>query len=86
MKLTEQPMNPAIQRLMLLMVSLFFVSCVAVAAYQYFWVAPEKRCEANDAWWDPDTRVCATPIFLPTLTHRPIGSPRATPGPSAAVR
>jgi hypothetical protein len=76
MILTEQPMNPVIQRLSLLFVSLFFACCVAVAVYQFVWVAPAKRCEARGAWWDPDTRICATPIFLPALTHRPIGAPK----------
>lgn len=78
MNLTEQPMNPAIQRLTLLFVGLFFASCVAVAVYQFLWVAPAKRCEDHGAWWDPDTRICATPIYLPDLTHRPIGAPRAS--------
>jgi hypothetical protein len=75
-QLTEQPMNPAIQRLTLLFVSLFLASCVAVAVYQFVWVMPAKTCEAHGAWWDPDTRVCATPIFLPALTHRPVGAPK----------
>jgi hypothetical protein len=79
MNLTEQPTNPLVQRLTLAFVGVFFASCVAVAVYQVLWVAPEKRCDAHDAWWDPQTRVCATPIFLPALTHRPIGAPRVTP-------
>jgi hypothetical protein len=79
MNLTEQPMNQAIQRLMLVFVGVFCVSCVAVAVYQLVWVMPQKRCEAHEAWWDPQTRICATPIFLPALTHRPIGAPKVTP-------
>ena len=78
-KLTEQPMNKAIERLTVLFVSLFAVSCVAVAVYQLVWVMPAKHCEEHGAWWDPATRVCATPIYLPYLTHRPIGSPKLTP-------
>jgi hypothetical protein len=78
-KLTEQPMNKAIERLTVLFVSLFAVSCVAVAVYQLVWVMPAKHCEEHGAWWDPSTRVCATPIYLPDLTHRPIGSPKLTP-------
>ncbi len=78
-QLTEQPMNRAIERLALLFVGLFAISLVAVAAYQVVWVIPAKQCEAHSAWWDPSTRVCATPIYLPNLTHRPIGSPRLTP-------
>ncbi len=85
-QLTEQPMNPAIHRLTLLFVSLFVISCVVVAVYQFVWVIPAKQCEAHSAWWDPTTRICATPIFLPALTHRPIGSPKLTPPPKSAAK
>ena len=40
---------------------------------------PAKRCLEHNGWWDPFGRVCATPIFLPDLTHRPIGAPKLTP-------
>jgi hypothetical protein len=79
MKLTEQPMNRMIQRLALVFVGIFAVSCVAVAVYQVMWVMPAKRCIEHNGWWDPFGRVCATPIFLPDLTHRPIGAPKLTP-------
>jgi hypothetical protein len=72
-------MNKAIERLTVLFVSLFAVCCVAVAVYQLVWVMPSKRCEEHGAWWDPSTRICATPIYLPNLTHRPIGAPKLTP-------
>ena len=72
-------MNRTIQRLMLLFAGLFVLSCVLVFAYQLIWVLPEKRCASHDAWWDPATRVCATPIYLPDITHRPIGAPKITP-------
>ena len=78
-ELTEQPMNSAINRLMLFFVALFAISCVVVAVYQVVWVMPAKKCEAHGAWWDPGTRICATPIFLPALTHRPIGAPKLAP-------
>ena len=84
--LTAQPGNPAVHRLTLFFVGLFAVSCVAVAVYQVVWVIPARQCEAHGAWWDPDTRICATPIFLPALTHRPIGAPKVTPTAKAAVK
>ena len=85
-QLTEQPMNPVIHRLTLLFVSVFVVSLVVVAVYQVMWVIPAKQCQAHSAWWDPDTRVCATPIFLPALTHRPIGSPKLAPAVKPAAK
>jgi hypothetical protein len=79
LKLTEQPMNGAIHKLTLLFLGVFVASCVAVAVYQLVWVMPQKRCEDREGWWDPQTRLCGTPIFLPNLTHRPIGAPKITP-------
>jgi hypothetical protein len=49
----------------------------AIVVYAVFWQAPERRCELHGDWWDPADRVCATPIFLPDITHRPIGSRKA---------
>lgn len=67
-------MNRLIDRLKLLFLGLFAISCVAVWAYELLWVAPKKACEAHDNWWDPSSRVCATPIYLPDLTGRPVGA------------
>ena len=78
-RLTEQPMNKAVERLAVLFVGAFAVCCVAVAVYQLVWVMPAKKCEEHGAWWDPDTRVCATPLYIPALTHRAPGSPKITP-------
>jgi hypothetical protein len=50
-----------------------FVAAVAVAfAYQFLYVIPAQKCEATCAWWEPHTRICATPIYLPHITGRPI--------------
>jgi hypothetical protein len=75
-------MNRFIDRLKLFFVGVFAISCIAIWAYQLLWVAPYKRCEARGAWWDPATRVCATPIFLPQLTGRPLGAPPVTAKPA----
>ena len=79
MDLTEQPQHRIIHRMALGFAAAFAVSCVAIAIYQLVWVMPEKRCLDHNGWWDPATRICGTPIFLPDLTHRPIGSPKLTP-------
>ena len=67
-------MNPLIDRLKLFFLGLFAISCVAVWTYELVWVAPRKACEAHGNWWDPRSRVCATPVYLPNLTGRPIGA------------
>lgn len=66
-------MNHLIDRLKLFFLGLFAISCVAVWTYELLWVAPRKACEAHGNWWDPASRECATPIYLPNLTGRPIG-------------
>jgi len=70
-------MNRTINRTKLLFVGLFFVFAGGVWAYQAIVIDPGKRCEAKGAWWDPDKRICATPIFLPNITGRPL-KPRAS--------
>ena len=67
-------MNRLIDQLKLFFLGLFAISCVAVWTYELLWVAPRKACEAHGNWWDPFSRVCATPIYLPNLTGRPIGA------------
>lgn len=67
-------MNRLIDRLKIFFLGLFAISCVVVWAYQLLWVAPMKACEAHGNWWDPISRVCATPIYLPNLTGRPVGA------------
>ncbi len=66
-------MTRFIDRLKIFFLGVFAISCAAVWGYQLFWVAPEKRCESRGAWWDPQSRVCATPVYLPNLTGRPAG-------------
>ena len=78
-QLTEQPMNRAIERLMLFFVGVFAVSLVAVAVYQVVWVMPARQCEQRGWWWDGDTRQCGMPISVTSFTHRPIGAPKVTP-------
>ena len=66
-------MNRFIDRLKIFFLGLFAIACIAVWADQLLWVGPAKRCESQGNWWDPSSRVCATPIYLPNLTGRPAG-------------
>ncbi|MBX3480616.1 MAG: hypothetical protein KF842_09455 [Caulobacter sp.] len=69
-------MNKTIDRLKLVFLGLFAVGVVAIWAYQILWVWPAKRCDRQQAWWDPATRTCATPLYIPDLTGRPAGMTR----------
>jgi hypothetical protein len=54
-------------RLMLGFLAAFFVAVAGAFAYQFLYVIPAQKCEAT-------TRICATPIYLPHITGRPIGA------------
>jgi hypothetical protein len=69
-------MNPTIDKLKLLFLALFVVGAAASWGYQVLWVWPSKNCEARGAWWDPGTRTCAAPIYIPDITGRPEGVTR----------
>ena len=73
-------MNRFISRVMIAFVAVFFVAAGAAIVYAVYWQKPEQRCELHGSWWDPADRVCAQPIYLPNITHRPIGSPKLKPG------
>lgn len=62
-------------RLMLGFGALFVVGVVAAFGYQFLYVIPAQKCESVGHWWDASTRRCATPIYLPHITGRPIGTP-----------
>lgn len=73
-------MNHAVHRTTIIFLGLFVVCVAAALAYHVLVIAPAQKCEANGLWWEPKERVCATPIFLPNITGRPIrGGPTAQP-------
>jgi hypothetical protein len=76
-------MNLAIQRTTMIFLGLFVISVIAVMAYQILVITPGKKCEANGGWWDPDTRICGHPIYLPNITGRPIKGGPAAPAKAA---
>lgn len=79
-------MIKTINRLKLLFLGLFAIGVVAIWAYQIFWVWPAKTCERQQRWWDPATRVCAIPIFIPDITGRPPGMSRKAWSEKQAAR
>lgn len=66
-----------------LFLTLFAFSAAGFAAYQWFVVRPEKRCAAREGWYDPETRICATPLLISDITGRPLNRKR-TPEEIAA--
>jgi hypothetical protein len=79
-------MNKTITRIMLGFVAVFVVGTACLLVYQTLWLTPAKKCEEMGNWWDPETRICATPISIDKITRRPLGSPPiAAPRPQAAA-
>lgn len=63
------------RRLSILFVALFAIALIGLFGFQYLYVDPEKKCEANGQWWYEGT--CITPLYLPDITGRPEGVTRA---------
>lgn len=69
-------MNPTINRLKLFFLVLFAVATAGIWAYQIFYVFPARTCDEREGWWDRKGRICATPIYVPSITGRPKGMSR----------
>ena len=78
-------MTRLINRLMVGFLALFVLGAVGAAAYQIIWIIPGKRCEAAGRWWDPASRQCATPIYIPHITGRPVNTTEAAAAAAAAL-
>ena len=78
-------MTRFINRLFLGALAVFALSVVAVFSYQIAYVIPAKRCETAGRWWDPESRTCATPIFIPPITGRPANTQEAAAAAAAAL-
>lgn len=66
-----------------LFLALFALGSAGAAAYHWFIVRPEKRCEERAGWYDPEKRICATPLLISDITGRPLNQKR-TPEEIAA--
>jgi hypothetical protein len=83
-------MNRTINRLKIIFIGLFLVSCAGVFAYHYMWVWPKARCEARGGAWAGKWMKCGTIYSIETLTRRPLNVPpingeaRIAPAPAAA--
>lgn len=63
-------MNRTLGRLRLIFLAIFLVGAVGSGVYQWFWLRPQRACEAKGRWWHAQTRECGTPVWLPDLTGR----------------
>jgi hypothetical protein len=86
-------MTPTIGRFFLGRIELVFIAVVVIAAvavfaYQRNVIDPGQTCEASGNWWDAKTRTCGHVVYLPDITHRPVGSkaPRYPTLPDSAAQ
>ncbi|HWA62536.1 MAG TPA: hypothetical protein VG939_14230 [Caulobacteraceae bacterium] len=59
-----------INRTTLAFLGLFLFICAGFAAYDAYFVWPQRKCESDGAWWDPKDRQCLDPIPIWRLTGR----------------
>ena len=67
-------MNRILNRNDLVFLALLAYAALVSWATQALWITPGKQCEAAGNWWDASTRTCGHVVYLPDITHRPIGS------------
>lgn len=61
--------------------ALFLLGSSAMAYHAIWIVKPRQDCERKGAWWDPEERICATPIDLSLFTGRPLEPRPKAPAP-----
>ncbi len=69
-------MNASINRLKIIFMGIFAVAVVGLWSYELLWVWPSKDCAKAGGEWDGSQRICARPIYIPSLTGRPAGVSR----------
>jgi hypothetical protein len=63
-------MPTTIDRLKVIFLALFAVSCVITWTYHFLYVWPRHQCEQKGDWWDNKDRVCAVPMPIWQFTGR----------------
>ena len=58
-----------------------------LAAYQFLYAVPQKKCEAAHDWWSFRYRHCYVPIPIVDLTgrHKPAAAPAAQAASTSAA-
>jgi hypothetical protein len=78
-------MNRTIDRVKLIFLVIFAISCVIIWTYQALYVWPRNKCEKMGDWWDWHDRVCAVPMPIWRFTGRGIPQPE-TPAATPAAK
>jgi hypothetical protein len=57
-------------RVQLAYLGLFLACCVAVFAYQAYYVWPVQKCAEHGGWWAPKYHMCGQPVPIWRFTGR----------------
>lgn len=79
--------NSLIPYLKYAFLAVFLVASTGVAAYDFMYTKPKKKCDAEAKWWSEKDWKCFTPVSITSITGRSAEAPAAadTAAPAAAT-
>jgi hypothetical protein len=78
-------MNPAVNRLKIVLIVLLLAASGASLIYHVGWRWPRQACESKGSWWDDKGRACAKPVLISDITGRTIQDKAAEAQAKAAI-
>jgi hypothetical protein len=69
-------------RVQLAYLCLFLCASALLFGYAAVEVWPAERCNSEGGWWDPQDRICATPIPIERITGRKAHAPVVVTAPA----
>lgn len=78
-------MKSYIPYLKYIFLGVFLVASTSVAAYDFLYTKPKKKCDASAKWWSDKDWKCYTPVNITNFTQRPIETATDKAAPAAAT-
>lgn len=70
--------NSFIPYLKYVFLGVFVVASTSVAAYDFMYTKPKKKCDTTGKWWSDKDWKCYTPVSITTFTGRAVEAGAAT--------
>jgi hypothetical protein len=64
--------NSYIPYLKYVFLGVFVVASTSVAAYDFMYTKPKKKCDVAGKWWSDKDWKCYTPVSITNFTGRPV--------------
>jgi hypothetical protein len=78
--------NSLIPYLKYAFLGVFLVASTGVAAYDFMYTKPKKKCDAEAKWWSEKDWKCFTPVNITNFTGRPVdAAENASPAAAKAA-